>query len=279
MALTPTEEALVRQLLNQQAAILSLAGKESTITSKLGATKVTLANLVAASSVADADLLLTRQGTTDKSVRADILAAYMGAELGALFAPIASPALTGTPTVPTATAGTNTTQIASTAFVQSAVGVAISAGAVLGFAMAAAPTGWLKCNGAAVSRTTYAKLFAAIGTTFGAGNGSATFNLPDLRGEFIRGFDDGRGVDPGRALGSAQGDAIRNITGYIRSTNGAFTTEGATGAFAAIQQGQRASNDAGYVGYSGLTLDASLVVPTANENRPRNVAMLMCIKY
>lgn len=279
MALTTTEEALVRQLLNQQAAILSLAGKESTITSKLGATKVTLANLVAASSVADADLLLTRQGTTDKSVRADILAAYMGAELGASFAPIASPALTGTPTVPTATAGTNTTQIASTAFVQSAVGVAISAGAVLGFAMAAAPTGWLKCNGAAVSRTTYAKLFAAIGTTFGAGNGSATFNLPDLRGEFIRGFDDGRGVDPGRALGSAQGDAIRNITGYIRSTNGAFYTEGATGAFAAIQQGQRASNDAGYVGYSGLTLDASLVVPTANENRPRNVAMLMCIKY
>ena len=120
MALTATEEALIRELLDQQAAILSLASAESTIISKLGATKVTLAELVAASGVADADLLLTRQGTTDKSVRADILAGYMGAELGTLFAPIDSPALTGTPTAPTAAAGTNTNQIATTEFVQTA---------------------------------------------------------------------------------------------------------------------------------------------------------------
>lgn len=73
MALTPTEEALVRQLLDQQAAILSLAENESTITSKLGATKVTLADLLAASSVGDTDLFLTRQGTTDKSVTASVL--------------------------------------------------------------------------------------------------------------------------------------------------------------------------------------------------------------
>ena len=105
MSLTATEEALVRQLLDQQAAILSLAGNEATITSKLGATKVTLADLVAASGVADADLLLTRQGTTDKSVRANILAAYMAAELNlSALAPKASPALTGTPTAPTAAA-------------------------------------------------------------------------------------------------------------------------------------------------------------------------------
>lgn len=73
MALTPTEEALVRQLLDQQAAILSLAGNEATITSKLGATKVTLSDLLAASSVGDTDLFLTRQGTTDKSVTASVL--------------------------------------------------------------------------------------------------------------------------------------------------------------------------------------------------------------
>ena len=66
------------------------------------------------------------------------------------------------------------------------------------------PTGWLKCNGALLSRTTYAALFAVIGTTYGAGDGSTTFALPDLRGEFLRGLDDGRGVDGGRALGSAQ---------------------------------------------------------------------------
>lgn len=73
MALTPTEEALIRQLLDQQAALLSLAGNESTITSKLGATKVTLSDLLAASAVGDADLFLTRQGTTDKSVTGELM--------------------------------------------------------------------------------------------------------------------------------------------------------------------------------------------------------------
>ena len=73
MALTPTEEALVRQLLDQQAAILSLAVNEATITSKLGATKVTLSDLLAASAVGDTDLFLTRQGTTDKSVTASLM--------------------------------------------------------------------------------------------------------------------------------------------------------------------------------------------------------------
>ena len=81
MALTTTEEALVRQLLDQQAAILSLAGNEATITSKLGATKVTLANLVAASSLADADILLARQGTTDKSVTAKKLVEYIAPQV------------------------------------------------------------------------------------------------------------------------------------------------------------------------------------------------------
>lgn len=76
MALTAQEEALVRQLLDEQAAILSLAGSEATILSKLGATKVTLSDLTAVSTVADADLLLMRQGTTDKSLSALIFGAY-----------------------------------------------------------------------------------------------------------------------------------------------------------------------------------------------------------
>jgi len=71
-------------------------------------------------------------------------------------------------------------------------------------ATAEPPKGWLKCNGDIVSRTQYAALFAAIGTRFGAGNGSTTFALPDLRGEFVRGWDDGRKVDNARVLGSAQ---------------------------------------------------------------------------
>lgn len=75
MALTTTEEALVRQLLEQQAAILSLAESESTITSKLGATKVTIADLASASSIDDADLFLIRQGTTEKNVSGAVVKA------------------------------------------------------------------------------------------------------------------------------------------------------------------------------------------------------------
>lgn len=84
------------------------------------------------------------------------------------------------------------------------------AGLVATFARSTAPTGWLKANGAAVSRTAYADLFAAIGTTHGAGDGFNTFNLPDLRGEFIRGWDDSRGVDGDRVLGSWQSGAMES---------------------------------------------------------------------
>tara|TARA_Y100000015_G_scaffold38093_1_gene40690 strand:+ start:43 stop:1029 length:987 start_codon:yes stop_codon:yes gene_type:complete len=83
---------------------------------------------------------------------------------------------------------------------------AVPTGSVHMMATTTAPSGYLKCNGAAVSRTTYADLFAIIGTTHGEGDGSSTFNVPDLRGEFVRGWDDGRGVDSGRSFASAQGD-------------------------------------------------------------------------
>ena len=86
----------------------------------------------------------------------------------------------------------------------------VPSGTVLYFAGQTAPAGWLKANGAAVSRTAYAALFAAIGTTYGSGDFRSTFNLPDLRGEFIRGWDDGRGVDTPRPMGSAQVDALQS---------------------------------------------------------------------
>lgn len=72
------------------------------------------------------------------------------------------------------------------------------------FAVQSAPPGYLQCNGATASRDTFSDLFAAIGTTFGAGNGTTTFTLPDTRGMFIRGWDNGRGIDTGRAFGSRQ---------------------------------------------------------------------------
>ena len=160
-------------------------------------------------------------------------------------------------------------------------------GEVAFFARTTPPSGWLKANGAAVSRTTYAALFAAIGTTFGAGDGLTTFNLPDLRGEFLRGLDDGRNIDRGRRLGTAQGDAIRNITGKLDGSamgSGNQVLEGkmiASGAIGTTYQQRQWSGDQGGWGEQSVSFDfdASRVVPTASENRPRNVALLACIKY
>ena len=135
-------------------------------------------------------------------------------------------------------------------------------GTVGHFAMVTPPTGWLKANGAAVSRTTYAALFAAIGTTFGAGNGSTTFNLPDLRGEFLRGWDDGRGVDSGRAFGSTQADELKS-----HSHNFSVYSTDPTGAYAADSDG------------AGLVKNASTATTGGSETRPRNIALLACIKF
>lgn len=123
---------------------------------------------------------------------------------------LASPDLTGTPTAPTAAPGTNTTQIATTAFVAAAVsgvggGDTLPAGMLAPYAGSTAPAGWLLCNGQAVSRTTYAALFAAIGTTHGNGNGTSTFNVPDLRGRTVAGKDDMGGTAANRLTSAASG--------------------------------------------------------------------------
>ena len=153
-------------------------------------------------------------------------------------------------------------------------------GMVMIFAGDFASAGWLKANGAAVSRTVYAKLFAAIGTRYGAGDGHSTFNLPDLRGEFLRFWDDGRGVDAGRVLGSWQGDAIRNIAGnaatYIQD---AIQPNGVLSVSNKAKRGIVWEDNWQNFGVQAqLDFDASRVVPTANENRPRNIALLACIK-
>lgn len=81
----------------------------------------------------------------------------------------------------------------------------VPSGAVAPFAGTSEPTGWLFCYGQAVSRTTYAALFAAIGTTYGSGDGSTTFNLPDLRGRVIAGQDDMGGSSANRLTGLSGG--------------------------------------------------------------------------
>lgn len=141
-------------------------------------------------------------------------------------------------------------------------------GQVAFFARASAPTGWLKANGAEVSRTTYAALFDVIGTTFGAGDGSTTFKLPDMRGEFPRGWDDGRGVDSGRAFGSAQDTSTQ---AHVHPQTSRFTASyAAANGFAYTNGGGTVEN--GTVSTQGMT-------SVSGESRPRNIALLACIKY
>ncbi len=129
-----------------------------------------------------------------------------------------------------------------------------------------APTGYLICNGQTFNKTTYPLLALAYPSGV----------LPDLRGEFIRGLDTGRNVDSGRAALSAQSDAIRNIKGALNL--GLLDKLQAEGAFkkTAYTEGS-GGGSSGYVKNSAV-FDASLVVPTANENRPRNIAFLYIVR-
>ena len=150
------------------------------------------------------------------------------------------------------------------------------------------PAGYIKANGAGLSTTTYADLFAAIGYTYG-GSGSS-FNVPDLRGEFIRGFDDGKGVDSGRTLGSTQTDQNKQ-----HNHGGTTSTASLTGTFT---PGSHVTNPTGVFSDGGnvgspeeadfnngrrVDLDVSHSHTISNdggtEARPRNIALLACIKY
>jgi phage-related tail fiber protein len=173
-------------------------------------------------------------------------------------------------------------------------------GMVQAFAQSTAPAGWLLCNGAAVNRTTYSDLFAAIGTVYGAGDGSSSFNLPDLRGEFLRGWDASRGVDTNagvnpRGFASVQkGTAISYNLPKSENLGGGYevgsagndmpTARRESGVDYVVKSdyvpssahhntaGPRRSNtggeawitDAGWGGGAG---------------RPRNFSLLLCVKY
>jgi microcystin-dependent protein len=152
------------------------------------------------------------------------------------------------------------------------------AGVVIAHAANAAPAGYLKANGAAVSRTVYAALFTAIGTTFGVGDGSTTFNVPNLRGEFLRGWDDGRGIDTGRVFGSAQLDAMQGHYHTVRA--GANTGNGIVAGTAT--EGTTLVNDtvpAGGRVQSPASDGVNGTPRTAAETRGRNIALLYCIKF
>ncbi|EFB5428568.1 TPA: phage tail protein [Escherichia coli] len=157
-------------------------------------------------------------------------------------------------------------------------GSALPVGVPVPWPSATPPTGWLKCNGAAFSAEEYPELAKAYPTN----------KLPDLRGEFIRGWDDGRGMDTGRAILSAQGDAIRNIYGEFKTVNtenysiwesvGSFKgavvplNPSTNNSYFSLVRSMVTERSEGGVYPKVIGLDASRIVPTANENRPRNIA-------
>lgn len=175
-------------------------------------------------------------------------------------------------------------------------------GTVVHGAYQTVPEGWLMCNGQSVSVAEYEDLYAAIGNVFG---GDATnFNVPDLRGQFLRGWDDGKGVDPGRVFGSEQGDLFASHShtdsGHSHSDAGHNHSDAGHGH---TFNGARAANDPNcYTGEAALSaipdgggigtgysniqpaaanIQASAANITASggsETRPKNVALLPIIK-
>jgi microcystin-dependent protein len=154
----------------------------------------------------------------------------------------------------------------------------VPAGAVLPFAMNTAPAGWLAADGDEVSRTDYAALFSAVGTTYGAGDGSTTFALPDLRGYFVRGSGtNGDGTAAG-TFGAKQPDALQGHHHQLGTTAATVrsTQAGSSNATAAATATQGLLVDRA----GAVIADGTNGTPrTASETRPANIAMLYCIKF
>jgi microcystin-dependent protein len=140
-------------------------------------------------------------------------------------------------------------------------------GAIMDFAMQVCPAGWIETNGSTVLRAQYTSLYAAIGTTWGEGDGVTTFTLPEFRGEFRRTWDHGRGVDTGRDFASWQADSFK-----AHKHDLAFAYNGTDGAQngAMFPSGDSSGDSTGsdWIGSTGGT-----------ETRPRNWAVQTCIKY
>ena len=134
------------------------------------------------------------------------------------------------------------------------------AGAILTLAVNNAPDGYLRCNGASVSRTLYADLFAVVSTTFGGGDGFSTFNLPDYRGTFLRDIDDLKGYDSGRSIGSYQADEFA-------SHSHGLTVASSDSGTGSLDDG---SGNAGtrFTSFAG-----------GSETRPKNTSVATFIKY
>jgi len=208
-----------------------------------------------------------------------------------------------------AEAGISNERIMTPLRTNEAIGALLPAGMKGEFFTETAPDGWLECNGAAVSRTTYSRLFAAIGTMYGAGDGSTTFNLPNTQGLFSRHKDGGSGVDPdaafrtdrgdgtvGDAVGTKQLDETKEHLHNVASVTGTTSSDGShTHSFSTSSDpdpggGSYVSTDfRSYSSYNtssdgshghSVTVNAHSTENTGgNETRSKNISLLWCIKY
>ena len=137
------------------------------------------------------------------------------------------------------------------------------------------PAGWLQCNGAAVSRTTYAALFAKIGTKYGSGNGSTTFNLPNLHHKFIE------GTTTQSEVGQSVSAGLPNITGtfgYMRRDSDAYTTAAGAFAFSSGGSGYTGNSQVSGRGWNMSATRSSSVYGSANTVQPASIRTMLCIK-
>ena len=171
----------------------------------------------------------------------------------------------------------------------------VPTGTILAHAANTPPTGFLECNGSNISRSTYATLFSTISTTFGVGDGSSTFALPDLRGQFIRGWANTGSTDASRAFGSTQTDQNKNhthttdstsLTGGIRKISEGFGAGGsATGVFTKTQDGTNSitgsssTSPVGGVDFDGTHTHTISSSGGGTEARPTNLALMYIIKF
>lgn len=179
------------------------------------------------------------------------------------------------------------TQLSFLALLQALASLVVPAGAVCSFAGTSAPDGWLVCDGAAVSRTTHAALFAQIGTAFGAGDGVATFNLPDLRDEFVRGSGATRAVGSWedwatgapKTKSAAAGRLLKDGTTNADLSTYPNTALGFARTTSATDPLPHSSVGGSIQDLTCNELDLMFVANGDPETRPRNVALLYCIKY
>ena len=182
-------------------------------------------------------------------------------------------AVQGTMTVQTPTANANP---ATKQYVDEKVSAStgVPAGAIMFFGVKSIPDGWLLCNGANVSRTTYANLFAAIGTNFGSGNGSTTFTLPNLSGRFIE------GTTSTGSVGNTYSAGLPNITGkFLNGGDWGAEWQPPSGCFARTGVQNAGANGTDYREFTKI--DASLSSATFGRSssvQPPSMALLACIK-